>query len=151
MSKSTLIAATTKGVISKIRRKDVKSLVSAVFVGITSIGSGLIRATIVTTANPIVIDMQSLGEIMFVSSASIGAPKTWIITNIGSALFIPSLIFTMTTLDIQSFPANFKMLSFDANWNSSNQQWTPPDVGNYEMSATFDGTFWLMKIQGQFV
>jgi len=109
-------------------------------------GSSLIRLSVVTTTAPIVIDMNSLEEVMFVGSSNIGSAKTWSITNVGLALLIPSLKFTMTTLDIQTFPSNFKMS--DARWDTVAHTWTPLDTGTYEFSLSYDGTEWLMTCLG---
>ena len=109
-------------------------------------GSSLIRLSVVTTTAPIVIDMNSLEEVMFVGSSNIGSAKTWSITNVGLALLIPSLKFTITTLDIQTFPSNFKMS--DARWDTVAHTWTPLDTGTYEFSLSYDGTEWLMTCLG---
>lgn len=114
------------------------------------VAAGLDSATVSTAGGTITLDMNSQAERMFKGSASIGAPKTWALSNTAEAIFIPSAKFVMTTLDLQTFPASFKMSTFDANWNPSTNVWTPPDVGTYDMSATFDGTNWLMKIQGPY-
>lgn len=112
--------------------------------------SGLDSAIVSTAGGVITLDMNSQAERMFRGSANIGAIKTWALANDANAVFIPSAKFVMTTTNIQTFPAAFKMATFDANWNNATKQWTPPDVGTYEMSATFDGTNWLMKIQGPY-
>lgn len=114
------------------------------------IAAGLDAAVVSTAGGTITLDMNSQAERMFRGSASIGAAKTWALSNDTNAIFIPSVKFTMTTLNIQTFPANFKMATYDANWNSSTQQWTPPDVGTYDLQAIFDGTNWLMTITGPY-
>lgn len=111
---------------------------------------GLTIRNLDTTAAPIEMDMGGLVEVMFKGSANIGSAKVWNITNVVSALHIPSVKFTMTTTNIQSFPSNFKMAKFVADWDDATKQWTPPDTGIYEMSATYDGVDWLMKIQGPY-
>lgn len=108
------------------------------------------QVVVSTAGGTITLDMNSQSSRMFNGSASIGAPKTWALSNASIAIFIPSAKFVMTTLDLQTFPASFKMATFEANWNPATKVWTPPDVGTYEMSATFDGTNWLMKIQGPY-
>ena len=112
--------------------------------------SGLDSAVVSTAGGTITLDMNAQAERMFRGSASIGAVKTWALSNDTNAIFIPSVKFVMTTTDDQTFPAAFKMSTFDANWNDGTKKWTPPDVGTYEISATFDGTNWLMKIQGPY-
>lgn len=114
------------------------------------VASGLDSVTVSTASGTITLNLNNQTERMFKGSANIGAVKTWALSNDASGLFIPSVRFTMTTTDDQTFPAAFKMATFDANWNNATKKWTPPDVGTYEMSATFDGTNWLMKIQGPY-
>lgn len=128
----------------------IKTILTNVF-QTSAINGSLLDSVIVSTAGgTITLDMNSQAQRMFKGSASIAAVKTWALSNDLIAIFIPSVKFTMTTTDDQTFPSNFKMVSFDANWNDSTKKWTPPDVGTYEMSATFDGTNWLMKIQGPY-
>jgi len=112
------------------------------------VAAGLDSAIVSTTGGTITLDMNNQSERMFRGSANIGAIKTWALSNNTPSIFIPSVKFTMTTTDDQTFPSTFKMVIFDANWNDSTKKWSPPAVGTYEMSATFDGTNWLMKIQG---
>jgi len=113
--------------------------------------AGLDSTTVNTAGATITLDMNNQFERMFKGSANIGAVKTWVLSNDINAIFIPSVKFVMTTTNIQSFPADFKMSSFDANWNSSTKEWTPSDVGTYEMTAAFDGSNWIMKISGPFI
>lgn len=117
---------------------------------VTASLSGIDAVTVSTASAIITLDLNNQTQRMFRGSASIGAIKTWALSNDTAALFIPSVKFTMTTTNDQTFPATFKMATFDANWNSATKKWTPPDVGTYEMSATFDGANWLMKIQGPY-
>ena len=114
------------------------------------VAAGLDSAIVSTTGGTITLDMNNQSERMFRGSADIGAIKTWALSNHTPSIFIPSVKFTMTTTDDQTFPSTFKMVIFDANWNDSTKKWSPPAVGTYEMSATFDGTNWLMKIQGPY-
>lgn len=111
---------------------------------------GLTIRNLDTTTTPIDIAMGGLVEVMFKGSANIGGAKIWNITDDASSLFIPSVKFTITGIGAQSFPSNVKMPKFDANWNPATNEWTPPDTGIYEMSATRDGVDWLMKIQGPY-
>lgn len=99
-----------------------------------------------TAINPIQLDLNNLAEATFVGSASIGAPKTWSMFNVGSAILIPSLKFTVTTLDIQTFPPTFRMS--DARWDAVAHTWTPLDLGTYEFRISYDGTNWFMTCLG---
>jgi len=115
--------------------------------------SGLDLVTTNTAGGTITLDMNNQTERMFKGSANIGAIKTWALSNNLVALFIPSVKFTMTSLSAQTFPATFRMATFDANWDNATKKWTPPDVGIYDMSATYDGILsdeWFMKIQGPY-
>jgi hypothetical protein len=112
----------------------------------TVTNAGITKTIFDTTVTTIVLNANNLSEIMFAGSASIGAPKTWSIINTSTTLLIPSLKFTMTTLDTQTFPSNFKMS--DARWVSSSHTWTPFDTGTYEFSLSFDGTNWTMTCIG---
>ena len=114
------------------------------------VAAGLDSAIVSTTGGIITLDMNNQSERMFRGSANIGAIKTWALSNNTPSIFIPSVKFTMTTTDDQTFPSTFKMVIFDANWNDATKKWSPPAMGTYEMSATFDGTNWLMKIQGPY-
>lgn len=128
----------------------VKTILTNVFQASATNGSLLDSVIVSTAGSAITLDMNNQAQRMFKGSASIGAIKTWILANETAAIFIPSVKFTMTTTDDQTFPSTFKMVTFDPNWNDSTKKWTPPSTGTYEMSATFDGTNWLMKIQGPY-
>lgn len=109
-------------------------------------GSILTRVIVDTTAAPIVMDAGGLSEVIFVGSNSIGSPKTWNLINASTTLLIPSMKFTLTTLDIQTFPSNFRMS--DARWNAGAHTWTPLDTGTYEFSLSYDETNWTMTCIG---
>jgi hypothetical protein len=73
----------------------------------------------------------------------IGAPKTWALSNDFIALAF-KFVFTMSSLDAQTFPANFKMS--DGRWDDVAKTWTPADLGKYLAEATFDGVNWNVEI-----
>lgn len=81
-----------------------------------------------TAGATITLDCNSQIKRTFTPSANIGAAKTWAIsnaTNMQKAVFG----FTMTTLDIQTFPSDFFMS--DARWLTGGKTWTPLDTGEY--------------------
>lgn len=110
----------------------------------TSLNDGVGQGTVDTTGSTLTLDMDSRAERIFKGSASIAAPKTWALSNSANALCIPSFIFALTGLHIQTMPTNFKMS--DARWDSVAKTWTPMDTGQYNAKAYFDGSSWLLTI-----
>ena len=104
------------------------------------------QLTVSTASGTITLDMGNQADRMFKGSGNINGPKTWIFSNTTGSILIRSFIFVMTTLDAQTMPANVAMS--DARWDGT--IWTPQDVGQYEATASFDGTNWLLKIEGPF-
>jgi len=102
------------------------------------------RAQVNTSGN-ITLDMLNRQLREFNPSAAIAAPKTWILENASKA-FEFRYRFTLSGLHVQTMPANFRMT--DPMFNTSNQQWTPLDIGEYEAHGTFDGTNWNLTIVG---
>lgn len=98
--------------------------------------------TTVDVSGTITLDL-SLPSV-FLGSASIGAPKTWQLSNESDSLFINSFIFTVSGLHAQTMPSNFIMS--DPRWDKVAKTWTPLEAATYEASAIFDGTNWRLDI-----
>lgn len=69
--------------------------------------------------------------------------KTWALSNDFVALSF-KIIFALSDIFIQTFPANFKM--DDVRWNSGAKTWTPEDAGTYTVEGVFDGTNWQVVV-----
>lgn len=110
------------------------------------------QLTVDVSGGTITLNMGNLKERTFVGLTSIGAIKTWAFSNAAVAIMIHSLKFVMTTLSIQTFPANVHMANISADWDDTAHQWTPPATGIYEAVLSHDVTAntWLMKINGPF-
>jgi hypothetical protein len=103
-----------------------------------------------TSAAPLVLDLKHNKEAIFVASAAIGVAKTWTLENktLGQKI---TILFSISAAADQDFSTDaFKMEKISGDWNSGTKKWTPPDVGDYEAIATWNGTNWLMKINGPF-
>jgi hypothetical protein len=101
--------------------------------------------TVSTSVNPIVFDMTSNDRVVFTGLSNIVSNKTWQLSNIGKEVIIR---FHISAGSVQTMPATFKMN--DANWDSVGKTWTPPDTGDYEAIATYNGTDWYLKIIGPY-
>jgi len=101
-----------------------------------------------TTTASIVIDFLHLDRLRFKGSNTIGAAKTWSFDNDEIAKEF-SLLFELTTLDQQTFPAS--VIMSDGRWELDGSQiWTPMSVGKYKMVGTWDGANWWIEINGPF-
>lgn len=109
----------------------------------------LSRVIVDTTGATIPLNLNDLKQRMFVGSDPIAAPKVWALDNDSNALVFQNK-FSLTGLHPQTMPASFKMQSSDPRWNSGTKVWTPAAIGDYEASATFDGTNWNLKISDPF-
>jgi hypothetical protein len=93
------------------------------------------------------LDMGSRQQREFTPSGIITAPKTWVISNGGSA-FEFRMIFELDAAHAQTMPADFQMT--DPMFNPATQVWTPLDPGVYEAYAVYNGTNWFLTITGLF-
>ena len=105
-----------------------------------------------TTGATITLDMDTRRMRSFYGSDVVDGNRTISFDNAGVALVVPSFRFEVDDLHVFTFPGNTKMS--DALWDSSAKTWTPMDIGEYEMQATYDalsptGT-WFVKIFGPF-
>lgn len=106
------------------------------------------RVSLDTSVNP-VINMATLKERVFLGSVPIAVPRTWSFTNFANAIKA-TVFFTLSGVDIQTFPANVFMQNFVGNWDNTLKQWTPIASGNYESEFTYDGTNFYLKIHGPY-
>ena len=104
-------------------------------------------ASVSTASGTITLNLNSQIQRIFTPSADIGAIKTWALSNATNGLRI-EFSFNLTGLYAQTFPSNFVMS--DARWNTSTQEWTPLDTGEYLAKATYNGTNWRLTIEGPF-
>lgn len=110
------------------------------------------QLTVDVSGGTITLNLGNLKERTFVGLAAIGTIKTWAFSNAAVAIMIHSLKFVMSSLNIQTFPANVHMANISADWNDAAHQWTPPATGTYEavLSHEVIADTWLMKINGPF-
>ena len=102
------------------------------------------EVSFITSGSTLTLDFNNLKERKFRGNAAIGAAKTWQFTNDSIAARVPSLIFEVSTLDAQEFPAEFLMA--DSRWDPALKTWTPNDVGIYVATIVKYGANWLMTI-----
>lgn len=121
---------------------------------ITIEGNYLNLGSVDTSANPMVLDMDSVREMIFGSSANITGAKTIVINNATNARrlqwrFTLSGVLTTGSHDL-TMPASVKMS--DARVVGTGPiVWRPWDLGEYEMIATtYDGITWLVRISDVF-
>lgn len=69
--------------------------------------------------------------------------KTWALSNDFLALSF-KVIFSISDLFAQTFPATFKMN--DIRWDAPSKTWTPAEAGTYQAEGVFDGTNWQVVI-----
>lgn len=100
-----------------------------------------------TSGSTITLNIGSQIQRIFTPSANFSGAKTWALSNDSNGLRI-EFSFNLTGLGVQTFPSNFVMS--DARWNTSTQEWTPLDTGEYLAKATFNGTNWRLTIEGPF-
>ena len=127
----------------------VDALIAAIEAAASSV---LAQASLDTSGSIISINMNNSVQRMFVGSDDIAEAKSWNLSNADIALLVPSIKIKMNTLDPQTFPSNFKMVNYAAEWDAGTYTWTPSFVGVYEISLSKDAinNIWLMKITGPF-
>lgn len=102
-----------------------------------------------TVGGVITLDFKHLTQLCFKGSAAIAAPKTWAFANKEAVIFCPFFRFTITNLtDVQTFPADVKVISSVGDFDLVARTWTPPGIGNYEAQLTYDQVNWNLKIFG---
>jgi hypothetical protein len=104
------------------------------------------RATPSTSGGTITLDMNSQKQRMHVGSATFATAKVIALSNTTNSLVF-QFSFTITNVAaVLTMPSDFVMA--DPAFNGTD--WTPAQIGNYEMGGSFDGTNWLVKIAGPF-
>jgi hypothetical protein len=122
---------------------------------VLAIGGGvnLSRVTLPTSGSTITVDLVGLKQLAYVGVDVIDGPRTWEFDNIVNVVNVP---FISVEFDgggagyEQEMPAETKMLKFDGTWNSVDKEWTPEEPGKYLLHFDFDGTDYLLTIQGPF-
>lgn len=112
-----------------------------------SIGTGTVDVS------TMFINFIFLREFDFKASANITAPKTWGFGNQGIGTKRMTFRFRISGgLHAQTMPANVKMLSYSAEWNSATKIWTPAEEGLYLAEGVYDQSIneWLIKISGPY-
>jgi hypothetical protein len=97
------------------------------------------------TSGAIALNLNSRA-VMFVASAVIAAPAT---ITIGGGISLYSQIkfrFTLSALAALTLPINVRM----SDPLFAGQVWTPVDTGEFELSGSFDGTYWNISIVGPY-
>ena len=101
-----------------------------------------------TSGGTLHIDMLKLQQLSFVESAQISGNKIIAFDNTDRAKIIHFFRFSLDAPRVLSFPMNTRMS--DARWDNTTQQWTALDAGSYEMTATYDGSHWYVKMGDTF-
>jgi hypothetical protein len=86
---------------------------------------------------------------IFVGSASFASAKVIDFIDDTNALSFDFHFEVSNVAGTVELPAN--CLMSDVNFNTTTQIWTPPSTGQYEMSGTYDGTNWKIKISGPYL
>lgn len=102
------------------------------------------RAAVDVSGGTIDLNMAGTQLREFTPSGAITAPKTWQVSNGGSA-FQFRFRFTVDDLHVQTL-TGFKMS--DARWNAGTEEWTPDDIGEYQAVGHYNGTDWYVEIAG---
>jgi hypothetical protein len=110
----------------------------------------LVGSIVATGGGIITLDLADTKQGLFVGDNPIGAGKTIVLANAGSAIRL-SFIFNITGAYGLIFPAAWKM-NPDPKWDNSGAApvWTPIDAGQYQADASFDGANWNMIVSGPF-
>lgn len=130
--------------IYSITKEYVGGLLQDMVDSLTNLNTNVDQGVVATAGGALTLNMNDFAERIFKGDAIIAAPKTWALINSANALSIPSFIFAISGLHIQTMPSNFKMS--DARWDSGAKTWTPQDTGIYNAKAVFDGSSWLLTI-----
>jgi hypothetical protein len=112
--------------------------------------------TLDTTAAPIAVSFGNIGAGSVVAnriikgSAPISGAKTWTFSNPTSSRKT-TINFEISALPaVQTFPSSVIMMTNAGAWDTSTQQWTPADIGKYQMEITYDDTDHHVKLFGPF-
>jgi len=114
----------------------------------STIGDTLARASVSTISDPMVLNFAGSNQKNFVGSADILAAKTWELANAGNAQEF-KFNFVLDAAYAQTMPNNFVMS--DALWDDATKTWTPFDAGEYQASAVYNGTHWVLSIVGVYI
>lgn len=98
-------------------------------------------------SSTITLDMNGQYQRMFIGSGTFATGKTMAVTNASNARVFDFHFEVTSTSATMTLPTGWLMS--DANFAS--HVWTPPATGKYEMTATYDGNFWKVKIAGPFL
>jgi hypothetical protein len=131
----------TDGIKNKFRDIDANEVKTAVN---SKLSGDLVVFDTTLVTNIISIDVGNESGKFYKGSANIIVAKTWQFLNYANARYIPGIRFNVLVGVQQTFPNNVKMP--DSRWNSGTKQWKAEDSGDYEATATYDGTTWTIKI-----
>lgn len=98
-----------------------------------------------TAGATITLDCNNQIKRTFTPSADIGAAKTWELDN-ETNMQIAVFGFTMTSLDAQTFPADFFMSN--SQWLTGPKTWTPLDLGEYSGTIEKKLSGYKLTIEG---
>lgn len=96
----------------------------------------------------ITLDLNGQYQRMFVGSGTFATGKTMAVANASNARVF-DFHFEVTAAPAATLTLPTGWLMNDANFSS--HVWTPPTTGKYEMTATYDGNYWKVKIGGPFL
>ncbi len=102
-----------------------------------------------TAGGTVTLDLNSQFQRMFLGSASFATGKTMAVTNITNSRVFDFNFEVTNVAATLTLPAIWLMA--DSNFNTGTRIWTPPATGKYEMSGTYDGTNWRIKIAGPYL
>jgi|SRR6478609_2598927 len=107
-----------------------------------SLISPQVRLTTAVAAGLLVLDFKRDLNKFFI--VTIGEPVTWSIINRFNGSRVTVCV-TFTTLDAQTFPANWIM----SDVRKAGLVWTPLSIGKYWLEAIHDGFDWFVKISDE--
>lgn len=102
-----------------------------------------------TTGGTITIDLNSAVNTKAVGATSFAAPKTLAFSNTTNAEFVNFKFQITDVAAVLTLPSDWTMA--DLGWNGTT--WTPPQIGRYEMGASWDqiNSLWDVKIAGPLI
>jgi hypothetical protein len=103
--------------------------------------------TTTTTGGTITLDLNNQFQRMFVGSSTFATPKTMAVSNTTNVRVFDFHFEVTNIAATMTLPSGWLMS--DANFGA--HVWTPPATGKFEMTATYDGTNWKVKIAGPFI
>lgn len=107
------------------------------------------NASLVGGAN-LTMDLNFMKERNFDLLASINEIRTWVMLNDDNLIEL-IVLFTMTSLSAQTFPATWQVCTDAGVWDPSANTWTPTDTGRYELTLRrSNGVIDHIKISGPF-